>query len=134
MESSLRDGPRPAIIVAVIGVCTHRLFSRLPALNSGHCIYMLHTETANKRGADLNNVSSNSVLARCDVPSLLLPIYTLSSGNCRFQAMNSYIASRKTFPLFQVFQVKIDSSTRVENVSSTTFAIQTPTRIKMLEK
>lgn len=66
--------------------CTHTACFRLPALNSGggHCIYMLHTETANKRGADLNNVSSNSVLARCDVaplPSspLLLPIYAYPS-------------------------------------------------------
>lgn len=85
--------------------CTHTACFRLPALNSGggHCIYILHTETANKRGADLNNVSSNSVLARCDVaplPSspLLLPIYAYPSlsgrSYHRFQkekTMNSYI-------------------------------------------
>jgi len=38
---------------------------------AGECIYV-YTETANKHSADLNNVSPNRVLQRCDVVALLL--------------------------------------------------------------
>lgn len=86
-ESSLRDGT-----AATNRVRHHRRRDRgcvhtplvfsspLSNTDGGYCIYMLHTETANKRGADLNNVSSNSVLARCDVVPLFYyrskPVWT----------------------------------------------------------
>lgn len=43
---------------------------------AGECIYM-YTETANKHSADLNNVSPNGILQRCDVVALLLAVRNL---------------------------------------------------------
>lgn len=55
---------------------------------------MLHTETANKRGADLNNVSSNSVLARCDVAPSPFPFITdLRSGRLSHIIVSKKISS-----------------------------------------
>ena len=58
----------------------HRLCSRLPLSNTAasRCIYMLHTETTNKRGADLNNVSSNSV--RAGRGATFLPLFYYRSN------------------------------------------------------
>lgn len=47
---------------------------------AGECIYM-YTETANKHSADLNNVSPNRILQRCDVVALLLAARNLVRSN-----------------------------------------------------
>lgn len=50
---------------------------------AGECIYM-YTETANKHSADLNNVSPNRILQRCDVVAFLLEARNLVYSKYRF--------------------------------------------------
>lgn len=61
------------------------------------CIYMLHTETTNKRGADLNNVSSNSV--RSGRGATFLPLFYCQSNPPRTRDF-SYLQPRLRFDIF----------------------------------
>lgn len=63
---------------------------------AGECIYM-YTETANKHSADLNNVSPNRILQRCDVVALLLAIRNLIHSKYRFALGISWAGRNLTY-------------------------------------